>query len=116
MTEFIKAFSIEDPKRTISREDAFKLMGHLLSCNKAELETMARNPDLPISIVCQIKAIVTDMSLGKTDTVDKIFDRLYGKSTQPMELTGAQGTPLIPDKPMTRKEYESLLNKMKCGA
>lgn len=116
INQFIKAFSLDDPDRRISKEDAYKLMAHILSCSKAELETMARNPDLPISIVSQIKAIITELSLGKTDTVDKIFDRLYGKSTQPMELTGSQGTTLIPGEPMTRKEYETLLASMKGGA
>lgn len=116
MGEFIKAFNMDDSTRAISREDAYKLMSHLLSCSKTQLEAMARNPDLPISIVCQIKAIVTDMANGKTDTVDKLFDRLYGKSMQPMEITGGEGMPLIPDKPMSRKEYEKLLNRLKCGA
>ena len=116
MNEFIKAFNLEDESRQISREDATKLLVHLLGCNKAQLELMARNQDLPVSIVCQILAIVDDIANKKTDTVDKIADRLYGKSMQPLELTGAQGSPLIPTAPMSRKGYEALLNKLKCGA
>lgn len=116
MNEFIKAFNLEDESRQISREDAIRLHVHLLSCNKAQLELMARNSDLPVSIVCQILAIVDDLQNKKTDTVDKIAASLYGKAVQLIELTGAAGTPLIPSKPMSRKAYETLLIKLKCGA
>jgi len=115
MNEFIKAFEMDDESRAISKEDAYRLMTHLLSCSKSQLEAMARNPDLPIAILTQIKAIITDLADGNTSTVDRLFDRLYGKSMQPMEITGAKGIPLIPDKPMSRKAYEQLLIKLQCG-
>ena len=113
MAEFTKAFKLDDESKEISKEDALKLMTKVLMSSKADLEAMARNADLPIAIACQIKAIVTDMQNGRTDTVDRLFDRLYGKSIQPMELTGAEGTPLIPKEPMSRKEYAAMLNKLK---
>lgn len=116
MSEFIKAFKMDDESRAISKEDAVKLLTHLLSCSKPQLEIMARNPDLPVAIVCQIKAIITDMANGVTSTVDRIFDRVWGKATTPIEMTGANGTQLIPDRPMSRKDYEKLLNDLKCGA
>lgn len=112
ITTLIKIFGMEDQSQAISKDDAYKLMAHLLSCSKTQLEAMARNPDLPISIVCQIKAIITDLSYGRTDTVDRLFDRLYGKSMVSMEITGAQGIPLIPDKPMSRIAYQKLLSKL----
>ena len=115
INEFVKAFNLEDESRQISREDANKLLMHLLSCNKTEFEAMSRNADLPISILSQIIAIAEDLKNKKTDTVDKISDRLYGKSVQPMELTGAGGKPLVPSGPMSRKAYEELLTKLKCG-
>lgn len=79
MAEFIKAFGMDNDNRKISKEDAYKLLTHLLSCSKTELQAMGNNPDLPVSIICQIKAIVTDIENGRTDTVDKLFDRLYAK-------------------------------------
>jgi hypothetical protein len=116
MKGLIQAFQMDDETRAISKEDSYRLLTHLLSCSKSQLEAMARNPDLPIAILTQIKAIITDLAGGSTSTVDRLFDRLYGRSMQPMEITGTKGIPLIPDKPMSRKSYELLLNRLQCGA
>jgi len=115
MNDLVKAFQMDDDTRAISKEDSYRLLTHLLSCSKSQLEAMARNPDLPIAILTQIKAIITDLADGSTSTVDRLFDRLYGRSMQPMEITGAKGNPIIPDKPMSRKAYEQLLIKLQCG-
>lgn len=112
ISALIKAFDMDDESRNISKEDAYRLMTHLLSCSKTQLEAMARNPDLPIAILTQIKAIITDLTHGSTSTIDRLFDRLYGRSMQPMEISGTKGIPLIPDKPMSRKAYEKLLLKL----
>lgn len=98
----------------MTKEDAQKLQRYLYFCSKAELEKMSRNSDLPIAIVAQIKAIITELALGKTDQIDRIYERLFGKATQPMELTGANGTPLIPKEPMSRKDFENLITELTC--
>jgi len=110
--QLVAAFRLEDTTRQISKADVLRLMAYLLSCTKTEIEVMLRNPELPFAIVGQIRAMITDVQNGKTDTIDKIFDRVYGKATTPMEITGAGGSPLIPDKPMSRKDYVKLLNDM----
>lgn len=107
---------MDDVTRDISKEDTVRLLRHILNCSKAELELIARNHDLPILILSQIQAIVSEIKNGKTDTVDKLFDRIYGKTPTTMEVTGAQGSPLIPETPMSRQEYQDMLTKLKCGA
>ena len=109
INEFIKDFNLVDGSRQISREDANKLLWHILCCNKADFEAMSRNSDLPISLLSQIRAIAEDLKNGKTNTVDKIWDAIWGKSFQTMELTGAKSLPLIPAGPMSRKGYLKLL-------
>ena len=109
MNVFIKAFNMEDPERAISKEDAYKLLKHILFCNRSQLEAMIRNTDLPIFLLCLIKGISTDIANGQTATVERLFDRLFGRSMQPIELTGAKGLPLIPNGPMSRKAYGALL-------
>lgn len=113
--QLIASFKVDAEHESMSREDAFKIYGYLLSCTKTQIETILRSPDLPFAIVLQIRAMFEDAKNGRADTVDKIFDRIYGKANQPMEITGAGGTPLIPNKPMTRKGFEKLLEDMKCG-
>lgn len=109
MNEFIKSFNMEDSSRAISQEDAKKLMTHILFCNRAQLDSMIKNQDLPIFMLCLIKALLVDTANGNTATVEKLFDRLFGRSMQPVELTGPNKTPLIPTGPMSRKDYESML-------
>jgi len=116
MNLLFSAFKVEDETRSVGKEDIFKLMAYILGCTKGEIETMLRNPELPFSVACQIRAIITDVQNGKTDTIDRIFDRVYGKATTPMELTGAKGVQLIPDEAMSRRDFEKLLSDLKCGA
>lgn len=96
MNQFIQEWGMDDPKRQISKEDVVKIMSYLITCNKSQLETMIKNPDLPMFAICQIKALISDCQIGKTETVDRIFDRLFGRSMQPVELTGADGKELYP--------------------
>ena len=112
INEFVKEFNMEDESRQISREDANKLLWHMMCCNKTDFEAMSRNTDLPISILSQIFAIAEDLKNKRTNTVDKIWDRLYGKSPLKVELSGPQGIPLIPKGPMSRKDYEKLLDEL----
>lgn len=114
MNEFIKAFDLDNGEKQISKDDAIRLLTHCLMCNRAELERMTKNTDLPIAVLCQIKAIVTDMNNGTTSTVDKLFDRIFGKAVQKTEITGADGSPIeIESKTMTRKDFEKQLLKLK---
>ena len=96
MNQFIQEFNMDDPKRQISKEDTVKIMSYLITCNKGQLEIMIKNPDLPMFAICQIKALITDCQNGYTNTIDKILDRLFGRTMQPVELTGAEGKDLYP--------------------
>lgn len=109
MQQFIKAFGIDNQGRKISKDDFYRLVTHLLQCNKKELEQMYQNEDLPVSITTLIIAIMQDMDDGETKTIDNILDRMYGKPTQTAELTGKDGKNLIPDRMITLKEAKRLI-------
>ncbi len=112
LNEFSNAFNLIDEDRKISKEDTFKLLEYLLSCSKTDIEIIVRDPDLPISMICLIKAIVDDLSRGKCETVFKLYDRLYGKTIQAVELPTSQGVPNIPKGPMGRMDYVRLLDEL----
>jgi hypothetical protein len=116
INQLIRTLKVEDEEEKLSKEDAAKLLGYILGCTKTQIEAMLRNPDVPFAITCQIRGMITDAQNGSTKTINEIMDRIWGKSLQPIEMTGPAGIPLIPDTPMSRKEYEELLNKMTCGA
>lgn len=112
MNELIDAFDLDDELQKISKEDAYKLMAHLLSCNMAQLGVMSRNPNLPTAILCQIAGIFSDIKECKTATVDKLMDRVYGKAPLTMEVTGTKGIPLTPSVPTSRVALQKLLKNM----
>lgn len=114
-SEFVKEFKMRGKNNEISKEDTIRLLRYILNCSRAEFEQMGRNKHLPIHILSQIQAIAAEIKQGKTDTVDKIFDLVYGKAPHVMQVTGVQGSSLIPDIPISRLEYEELLNELQYG-
>ena len=115
ISELIKAFQMDDESRSISKHEAYRLMTHLLSCSITELQTISRHPEIPASILIFIKGIFVDLNLGRTVVVEKLWDRLWGKSIISMEINGAKGNPMIPDKPMSRLAYKELLIRLQSG-
>lgn len=57
------------------------------------------------------RAAVFDMKKGSTATIDKISERLFGKPTQRLEVTGAEGSALIPDKVYTKEQAAELMHE-----
>jgi len=113
VNEFRSSFSLEyDDGSRISKEDTYKFMYYILTCTMAQFETLARHPDLPVSVLNLMKAIMTDMNQGRITTVCKLLDWVFGKSFQPLLIKRETRNQQIPDKPMNRKDYEKLLHKL----
>ena len=110
-----KAFDSLDDNERLSKEDLLRLLKYIIMCNRYQLEEVARHPDIPIIMANQIKAIVTDLAKGKTETVDRIWDLVFGKTIEPIEIISTNGLELIPKRPMSRKDYEIMYKKLKCG-
>ena len=64
----------------LSKEDYFKTIRFLMERSKGEL-----NKITPIWVCNIISAIFSDIRFGRTSTVEMIFDRIFGRSTQPIE-------------------------------
>lgn len=84
----------------------------LITLNIAELKALLSNENTPALICTYTRAIITDMNAGKTTTVDKIVERLYGKAIQRVEHTGADGSDLLPARTLTKDEAKELLNDL----
>ena len=56
--------------------------------------------------------ILNDMKKGQTTQLDKISARLHGQPTQKLELTGADGAPLIAPRILTKDEIGDLLDRL----
>lgn len=93
----------------LSQSDTYNLLGCLLTCNEAQLIALYNNKKIPLAIKAVIKRIMEDAKLGNIDTVEKLWDRIFGKvgkatleipSTQQVVTQG-----IIPNTIVSREAY-----------
>lgn len=69
----------------ISRDDCYKLCAMLIEQPIDNLKEIYKDPPSPAWVVSVVGAIMTDIKLGRMVTVDSLFDRFFGKATQPTD-------------------------------
>lgn len=75
----------------LSREDYYKVIRYLMERTPGELKKILENAKddtngtTPVWVINVISAINSDIRYGRTTTIDSIFDRLFGKASQPIE-------------------------------
>lgn len=84
----------------------------MLSMDASQLKTLIQWDKAPAYVKANAIAILFDMRNGKTTTVDKLREKIFGKDTQRMELTGAGGKDLIPARVLTKAEAADLLQSL----
>ena len=84
----------------------------LLDASIDELTTLAKWDDTPAYAKNLAMAILFDTKHGRTSTIDKLRERQYGKTVQRVELTGKDGSDLLPARVLTREEIGDLLGKL----
>ena len=88
----IKKLLGTEAKAELSIEDYFKLIQFLLEQPLDNLKKLADSKNTPIWIVGVGRAVVKDANAGRTNTLDSLFDRIFGKASQP--LTGKDEGPI----------------------
>lgn len=88
----IKTLIGTDAEVELSREDFFKLIQFLLEQPADNLKKIAESRNTPIWIIGMIQAIIKDTRDGRTNTINSLFDRLFGKASQP--ITGKEEGPI----------------------
>ena len=112
IARLLKRLNIEHTIK-LDKKETMDLLSVLLMCNEKQLNAMASNNKIPAVIRIIIKALQNDIKIGSLDTVEKLWDRVFGKPTQTTESTATVQsasplTSLIPglhDKPMSREAY-----------
>lgn len=94
----------------LSKTDTANLLACLLTCNETQLAALMTNDKLPLAIKAIIKRIQQDARIGETATIERIWDRLFGKGPMSLDATSITGVPsaapgLIPDQPISREAY-----------
>ncbi len=78
----------------------------------SELQRIAKDPESSAYEVSIAMSIILDAKNGKTTTIDKIAERLHGKPTQRMEITGKDGANFMPARVLTKEEAGELIKNM----
>lgn len=111
----------------MSKEDYYKIIRFLMESTPEELEGLVMGKDkkpnkkTPIWVLNVVSAINSDIRYGRTSTVEMLFDRVFGKATQPIEgdLNAQVTNNSIDLSALTTEEllqYNSLLEKIKTGS
>lgn len=97
----------------LTRTDTYNLLSCLLTCNENQLDALYANPKVPLAIKTVIKRIKEDSRLGNIETIEKLWDRIFGKADkakielpaqmQSAQLQGVQG--IIPNTVVSREAY-----------
>lgn len=98
----------------LTRTDTYNLLSCLLTCNEAQLDALYKNPKVPLAIKTVIKRLQEDSRLGNIETIEKLWDRIFGKADkakielptvvqQGTQIQGVQG--IIPNTVVSREAY-----------
>lgn len=97
----------------LTREEIDAWEQRLLVASAPELAVIAKWDGCPVYAKNLAMAIMFDIKNGKTTTIDKLRERQYGKPVQKIELTGADGQPLVqPQRMMTQEEAKQFLKEL----
>lgn len=88
----------------LSKTDTFNLLACLLTCNETQLQALYRNPKIPLAIKTIVKRIIDDAKVGDISTVEKLWDRVFGKNAQ-LQNDNQLENILIPKTPVSREAY-----------
>lgn len=75
----------------LSRSQAQDVIKAILGKTTDELIAMAKDKSLPFWVSLIAKKAVEDYRNGKIEILNVLFDRVYGRPTQGIEHTGADG-------------------------
>ena len=65
------------------------------------------NKKIPVVIKTVIKRLIEDMKLGNIETVEKLWDRIFGKGAMQLNLPeqAQLQTGILPNVPISREAY-----------
>lgn len=81
IARLLKRLNIEESIK-LTKVDTMDLLSTLMMCNEKQLKAMIGNTRIPAVVRIIIKALEIDMKVGSLDTVEKLWDRIFGKPTQ----------------------------------
>ena len=72
---------------SFTKEDFYKCYQYIIELNEEQILQVIEDPQTPIWMVSVAKAIVVDAKTGSSQTIEKMFDRLFGRAAQSTDIT-----------------------------
>lgn len=91
----------------LTKNDTANLLACLLTCNDMQLQALYNNKKIPITIKAIIKRLQEDAKLGNIETIEKLWDRIFGKGQMQLDLPEATQLEagILPNVPVSREAY-----------
>lgn len=90
----------------LTRQDTANMLACLLTCNEQQLKALYNNKKIPIVIKTVIRRLLEDSNLGNIETIEKLWDRIFGKAAMSLNLPEqAQVAGILPNTPVSREAY-----------
>lgn len=91
----------------LTKSDTANLLACLLTCNESQLNAIYRNKKVPLAIKTVVKRLQADAETGDIETVEKLWDRIFGKNTMLLNLPEPAQLEkgIIPNTPVSREAY-----------
>ena len=91
----------------LTKTDTANLLACLLTANENQLKAIYKNKKVPVAVKTVIKRLLDDAMLGNIETVEKLWDRIFGKAGMMLNLPEQtqQMTGIIPNTPVSREAY-----------
>lgn len=90
--------------RGLTKADTENLLAALLTASEVQLITIRDNPAVPVAIKTIINRLLGDVQRGDTATVERLWDRIFGKPSNNANVSlglGGQPDPALPATPQT---------------
>lgn len=111
LVEALKLGKRRELKASMTPDEVKGYEEYLIGASSDDLTVLAQDASIPIYVRALARAIIIDLKNGKTTTIDKLRDRIVGKETQKVELTGRDGSDLIPARRLSEEEAAQLMRK-----
>jgi hypothetical protein len=92
----------------LNKSDTMNLLASLLTCNEAQLDSLLTDRRVPIALKIVIRRLLTDARVGDMEAIERLWDRVFGKTPAMSSMPSASESPLsgiLPDTPVSREAY-----------
>lgn len=91
----------------LDKADTYNLLSCLLTANESQLDALYNDKKVPIAIKIVIKRLKEDAKLGNIDTVERLWDRVFGKNQSAAQIQLPEGVSpgILPNTVVSREAY-----------